>query len=475
MFKVFMLYEVNPTTWFYLSSLMIMGIFFKFRRVWSVRNLDLAILSLLAPGMLLISYGYSREGYPFLLTISLLLLVRMLCDPMMVRRPLLDVNLSKGGMVFSCLALVVFLIAGTFLTQWREPTSPQTATMQQLLTRQLNERILESQRQESSSEEKPTEDLPQVVHGTGLPFFTWFADAPRNYLLENLRYQKMLDASETEAEVSEKEIPPPKFPVGLFWWTQFVVVAGQLAIILGMIMTGAKHFENFGIGVAAATLYLLLPYSAQIPARIDHIVPAALLVWAVYSYRFPSLAGVLIGLAAALSYYPVFLIPLWSAFYWNRGLYRFLITSFSAMVVLLLLAIPLAGGWEAFGHQLADALGFVGIFSRYADGIWDPGQHSSLFRIPVITAYVILVLFLTFWPAQKNLGTLLSSSAALMVGAQFCQPFQGGLYMAWFLPLMILVIFRPNLEDRIAMRTLVKKRRRASSLRLNREYFTGSL
>lgn len=472
-----MLYEVNPTTWFYLSSLMTVGIFFKFRRVWSVRNLDLAILSFLAPGMLLISYGYSREGYPFLLTVLLLLLVRMLCDPMMVRRPLLDVNLSKGGMVFSCLALVVFLIAGTFLTQWRESTSPQTATMQQLLTRQLNERILESERKLATSESdfSTSPALHQLVHGMGLPFFTWFSDAPRNYLLEKMRYEERLKTAEMEMSVPEETAQtPPKFPTQLFWMTQLIVVAGQLAIVIGMIMIGTCHFENFGIGVAAATLYLLLPYSAQIPARIDHIVPAALLVWAIFSYRLPSLAGVLIGFAAALSYYPIFLIPLWAAFYWNRGLYRFLATSFSTILLLLAVAIPLAGGWELFAQQLADSLGFVGIFSRYADGIWDPVQHSSLFRIPVITAYVILVLFLAFWPAQKNLGTLLSSSAALMVGAQFCQPFQGGLYMAWFLPLMILVIFRPNLEDRIAMRTLAKKRRRLSSMRQNREYFNSS-
>ena len=29
-------YEMNPTTWAYLSSLLILGIYFKFRRFWSV-------------------------------------------------------------------------------------------------------------------------------------------------------------------------------------------------------------------------------------------------------------------------------------------------------------------------------------------------------------------------------------------------------------------------------------------------------
>ena len=38
---LFHYYRVNPTTWFYLSSLLSIALFFKFNRVWSVRNLDL--------------------------------------------------------------------------------------------------------------------------------------------------------------------------------------------------------------------------------------------------------------------------------------------------------------------------------------------------------------------------------------------------------------------------------------------------
>ena len=50
-------YEMNPTTWVYLSSLMIIGIYFKFRRFWSVRNLDLLALIAFSPGLLLVSYS----------------------------------------------------------------------------------------------------------------------------------------------------------------------------------------------------------------------------------------------------------------------------------------------------------------------------------------------------------------------------------------------------------------------------------
>jgi hypothetical protein len=37
-----------------------------------------------------------------------------------------------------------------------------------------------------------------------------------------------------------------------------------------------------------------------------------------------------------------------------------------------------------------------------------------------------------------------------MIAVQFWHANQGGIYLAWFLPILLLTIFRPNLEDRIA-------------------------
>lgn len=563
MLNVFMVYEVNPPTWFYLSLLMVVGIFFKFRRVWSIRNLDLLVLSLLSPGLLLISYGYCSVGYPCVLAVSFLLMFRMLCDPLMVRRPLLDVNLSRGGMVFSCVALTVFLIASTFLTNWRNPVTPQMANMQQLVTRQLNERILEYMQKQNEQalvglgnkqELKPattaegskaenagtlestgsaetlvvpdprgTQDptdkkTPQVLalptHGPGLPFFTTFADQSRQFLFEELRRERLLELSASGSEgtagtvgglsgfvaemngsrapgnqngtagtLSQNTTNSPlssgqgansvkvgsefplinpqnqavheRLPLRAYWATQLLVIFSQLAILWGIIMVGWIHFENFNTGVAAATLYLLLPYSSQMPTQLEHIVPAALIIWAIFSYRIPALSGVLIGIAAALVFYPVALIPLWCAFYWSRGRNWFLATSLSCMAALILLAIPLAGGLDAFTTQLQ---GMFGVATHFQQDLWNWDAHCMMLRMPVIVVYAMMVVALAFWPAQKNLGTLLSSSAALMVGVQFCLPFQGGLYMAWFLPLMILVVMRPNLEDRIAIRAISSKR-----------------
>src|SRR5438876_5866903 len=142
--------KINPATWVYLSSLLTIGLFFQFNRFWSVRNLDLVLLILLAPGLLMVNHAregtekrmapngaaapagggqvaadnvapiernpayasgvatiaantpigaelepISRQhlayiGYLWLLGVSLVWLVRMLADPTMVRRPLLE-------------------------------------------------------------------------------------------------------------------------------------------------------------------------------------------------------------------------------------------------------------------------------------------------------------------------------------------------------------------------------------------------
>ena len=110
--------KVHPTTWVYISSLLTIGLFFKFSRVLSVRNLDLIGLILLAPGLLVVEYGIAREqpsvervGYIWLFVTNGLFMIRLLLDPMMVRRPLLEPNLSVGGMTFLGISMLIFLMA----------------------------------------------------------------------------------------------------------------------------------------------------------------------------------------------------------------------------------------------------------------------------------------------------------------------------------------------------------------------------
>ncbi len=48
----------NATTWFYFSLLLAVALFFKFTRLLSMRNWDVATLFLLVPGLLLIQEAH---------------------------------------------------------------------------------------------------------------------------------------------------------------------------------------------------------------------------------------------------------------------------------------------------------------------------------------------------------------------------------------------------------------------------------
>ena len=87
-------YEMLPTTWFYLSSLLILAVFFRFNRVWSVRNFDVLSLISLTPGLVYIAMGSMFQGYLWLWIVGILIFCRLSFDVFLRRRPLLEPNLS---------------------------------------------------------------------------------------------------------------------------------------------------------------------------------------------------------------------------------------------------------------------------------------------------------------------------------------------------------------------------------------------
>jgi hypothetical protein len=162
------------------------------------------------------------------------------------------------------------------------------------------------------------------------------------------------------------------------------------------------------------------------------------------------------GLAAGAVYYPLFLLPLWCSFYWQRGLVRFSIGVVATLLVLVLVLAVRSSSASAFVDQLQQMFNVTTIFMKNPNGFWH--FHEPAYRFPVVAAFLALCGSFAIWPAQKNLGTLLSCSAAVMLGVQYWRPHEGGLYMAWYLPLLILTIFRPNLEDRVAVTALSESR-----------------
>jgi hypothetical protein len=200
---------------------------------------------------------------------------------------------------------------------------------------------------------------------------------------------------------------------------------------------------------------LLLPYTAQMTGHVDHALPAALLVWAVASYKFPLLAGVFIGVASGVIYYPLFLLPLWCGFYWHKGLYRFVGGVVACWGILIGVSAFFLHGTTAFMTSLKAMFGWTSLTAASTDaGFWAFSDSIAPYRIPVMVAFFVLSAGFVLWPTQKNLGTLISCSSAVMLATQFWHLDRGGIYMAWYLPLLLLTVFRPNLEDRVAVSAL---------------------
>src|SRR5690606_27379738 len=88
----------------------------------------------------------------------------------------------------------------------------------------------------------------------------------------------------------------------------------------------------------------------------------------------------------------------------------------------------------SFLLQVKQMFGLTRLIDDNLTGFW--GYHPALapYRIPVMAGFVALAGSFALWPTHKNLGTLLSCSAALMLGSQFWHahgPHGGGLYVAW--------------------------------------------
>src|SRR5207244_12817162 len=107
-----------------------------------------------------------------------------------------------------------------------------------------------------------------------------------------------------------------------FWLSRAFAVLGHLAVVLGLMFIGRWHFQDVTAGMAAATFYLMVPYTGLYVGQAHHVWPMALVVWALCTYRLPMLAGAFLGLAAGTMYFPVVLLPAWFRFSWRRGAAR---------------------------------------------------------------------------------------------------------------------------------------------------------
>ena len=501
----FSYHKIDSTTWAYLSSLLLIALFFKFNRFWSFRNLDLLLIVLLAPGLLMIESGriqadhhrrvlerdetglvaaadptlsdrqlddssdndlstedpvasaqkkltdsdttlnvgsetpaelerspgvvWQRAGFIWLFSVGLLLLIRLLIDPSLTRRPVLEPNLSQGGLFFFAASLMVFLTANILLS---EPTQADLRGARNAI------RLMQREAADSG-------DMQQLNQlGPGYAFF---------YMLP------ILPMFESGGEIFKSDADELQNVRRYIIAAKSLAIVTQILIVLGLILFCHWNFDSLNVGVGTAAIYLMFPYTAMYTGHVLHTLPAALILWAVVFFRKPWVSGILIGLATGVAYYPFFLLPLWGSYYWERGWRRFLAGVLIAIAICICGLIFTSNGASGFLIQLQTMFGFWRPRMDGLIGIWALGW-SSWWRLPILVAFIVLCFSFLSWPAEKTLGTLVGYTAAILVAVQFWHGFDGGLYIAWYLPLLLLIIFRPNLTGRVAREQVATSRKR---------------
>jgi hypothetical protein len=393
---------LSAEVWVYLSLVSCVTLFFKFSRVWSVRNLDLLLLFVLAPGMMLIvsSRGHHPwSAYIWLFLGSGLWLIRCWADLGLARRPLLEPNLNLSGLVCLSVGVLGLLLAETI-----------------------------SLPVEKGGPRNPAEPSGREDRGkTG--------DA----------------AADADMEIPQgikDSLPGPlqdKAPKVIV--SRVLASIAHLGLVLGLIGIGWRFFDRPLTGIAMAACYVLLPYTRMALVDSGQLVPAALIVAAVFWHNRPALAGALIGLAAGWVPACLGLIALWCGFYRRRGAFRF-----TAVAVTVVATCALVGYWGPVLSDWARALGArsideVGLFPQFqprsSGSFWVSIDPS--FRLPVLIAYLALVILTMFWPADKNIAELIALSAALLVASQFWYLDKGGTLVMLYLPLAIAMMFRPTI------------------------------
>ena len=195
------------------------------------------------------------------------------------------------------------------------------------------------------------------------------------------------------------------------------------------------------------------------------LVPAALIVAAVLWHTRPALAGGLIGLAAGWVPACLGLIALWCGFYRGRGAWRFTLGGGRGRGVVRATGL-LGSRAERLGARSGRAQHRRGRPVSARSKTSSPGSFwvsiDSSFRLPVLIAYLALVIFTMFWPADKNLAELIALSAALLVASQFWYLDKGGTLVMLYLPLAIAMMFRPTIAVRRAAAPAHQRRAKPS-------------
>ena len=223
--------------------------------------------------------------------------------------------------------------------------------------------------------------------------------------------------------------------------------------VLGLGLLGLR-FGGRTLGVTLAFAWAAYPFTQYVSnSNSNDAIMPALLIWGLVFVTSPPARGVFVALAAWSKFAALLLVPLWASYPdWRRFARERLLYAGGVLLgtalsfwILLLEPNPLHAArvfWDrTFGWQLSRPSPF---------SIWDWDEYPGFPDLHhVQTALKVLVLMVAvavyFVPRTKNLVQLGALTAALLIGFELVLTHWFYLYIPWFFPFVALAALAPAL------------------------------
>lgn len=298
---------------------------------------------------------------------------------------------------------------------------------------------------------------------------TWHSAGTYGPLLvaAHVPFQWLLGAPENPAEMDPRSPSyrrPPLLAsqlacfafhlVGLFALFRIVEpLSGRLrALAVVVVYAGSPYIIGLGGGALKITGLTF----------ISHIAPSAAVLAAFLFLERPFLAGVLLGAATGILYYPAFLFCAWAGWLIARRRSALNFTVGFALAGILIAGLVAAcshapdvsGAARAFvastvEHQEGTAAGSYGAgdFSFWGThpslaAFWNRPLFgsTSLFK-PTFLIYVMFSLGAFFLARNRGKAQLAALTASLAAAAQLWRTHAPGTYVEWFYPFLLIALF----------------------------------
>jgi hypothetical protein len=214
-------------------------------------------------------------------------------------------------------------------------------------------------------------------------------------------------------------------------------------------------------GLAVVFIYAISPYIVGMVSelgleRASHIAGMPFILFALLLLHRPAIAGLLLGIATGMLYYPMFLVPLWFGYLWRRNGIRngvvFLGTYAAVGIICIIMLIsmvqPIDESESPLGAFIDDTISQQQFKAGYGNSplsFWGQYPEFAVWGKPTAgVLYCIFCLLLAFYPYGVRFEQMIAMTAAVLVGTQLVLSFGGGTYIGFYLATVMLVLFGFN-------------------------------